>query len=422
MDSPYLVISRFITILEKAAEDLAPGGLRWKVVDRHLQVTPLPEGLIPNYLVLARAQAGGDWLASDDALGVLHVTDEGQAGEELVPAAREIVQRLSALLLEAATDDLAGALDIYEDRNTPLGGLTRVDLVARGFRRAGSVLVEKGAGAREAVAARVPFVVDPRPDHDATPRQPVNGMSEKSLLYCAGNLADGERLRDLDAIFSSGAALTAEDLEVFGLLLGVPRCCIDAFDPALFQVPARRAHAARLDAFLAAAVRGGATPFTVFSPLLNFLSASLYQLVFLEHLPCGPGCHATREQNQRALETLYDATDVAVVREMLSLSYICWPDGRLVPFRCLGVEGDTIRVADLGRFRWPDHMPEESRELLRTGVPGATDGGAVDALRWTGSRWEARVDDAWVRLRERGRWFRSTHPKVALFDAGAEGR
>jgi len=417
MDSPYLVINQFITSLEDAITDLAPEGLRWKVADRHLQLTPLPEGLIPNYLVLTRALPGGTWLASDGAVGVVHAVGENHAEAELEPAVRELVERLATLLVGSATATLVDALDVYTDWNAPIGGISRIDLVTSGLCRATSVFLEGHPGAREEAAALVPWVSEPLSSDNPNARSMNEGDHSNPLVYCAMSATDGEQLRDLEMRMATGDALTGEDLEAYGMLRGIPRCCINAFDPALLQVPPRREHAAWLDSFLAAATREGATPVTMFSPYLNFLSALVYQLFFLKHLPCGPGCVSSEGENRRALDTLYDPIDAAVVGEMLSSSYICWPDGRLVPFRCVGIDGDTIRVADLGRFQWPDHMAAEYRELLRTGVPGATDGGAVNALRWTGSRWEIHAGDTWALLRERGRWFRSTHPKVVLFGA-----
>ena len=415
MDSPYLVISGFITALEEAAADLAPKGFQWKVVDRSLQLTPLPEGIIPNFLRLTRRLEAETWLASDDVLGVVHVVDPGHRGGELDPETRGRVEGLAAHTIAMAPPALATALDEYSDHDTPVGGLTRVDLIARGVRRSATIFLEDHPGARDALAARIPWVSEAVSVDDPVARLVGDETGQKSFVYCAATAADGERHRTLDARLARGETLTGEEIAVLGELRSVPRCCVDAFDPALFAVPSRLELVAWLDVFLAAAARSGVSPVSVAPPGVNFIAAALYQLFFLEHLPCGPRCAATVEQNQRALAALYAPDDAARVHEMLSTSFLCWPDGRLVPFRVDRIQGNTVHITDLGRLRWPDHMASETRSLLRMGLAGAGDSSKIDALRWTGAHWELREAGRWLRLRERGRWFRSVVPKIALF-------
>ena len=415
MDSPYRVISGFVTALEEAAGDLAPKGIQWKVIDGRLQFTPLPAGLIPNYLALEPLRRDEDWLASNDALGVIHVTDEGDDGAELGPETRERVVGLADLAIDAATPSLAEALDSYSEVNAPVAGITRVDLVVVGHLPAASVFLKGRPGELEELTARVGWVGASLSVDDPVARLLGDEMGEFPIVYCAMSAAEGEAMRALEARLAGGGDFSSGDLDTLGRIRGVPRCCVDAFDTGLLQVPSRRVIAVWLDVFLAAAGRAGASPVTVFPPSLNFIAASLYQLFFFEHLPCGPACVATMTRNERALETLYGPEDAALVREMLSSSFICWPDGRLVPFRVERVEGDTVIIADLGRLRWPDHMAAERRTLLQTGIGGADGGAGIDALRWSGSSCEAREDGRWHRLRERGRWFRSVYPAIALF-------
>jgi len=383
MESPYIIISGFVTTLEEAAEEHGVEGLCWKMSGRRLELTVEPEGLLPSCLTVERVREEAAWLASNEVLGVVHVVDRAEADTELPPRTRDLVERLALLILENGDTTLADALDVWEDRAVPVGGLDRVGLAESGFQRA--VSVQHGEG------------------------------SHIRMAYHGADPADSERLRALDERLAADRGLSPEEMDEYGELRNIPRCCIEAFDAGLLFGQEHREHVAWLDAFLAAAGPDSGVATMRHPALLNFLAARLYQLPFFSHLPCGPGCTATEEMNQRALDTLYEPADAAVIREIMTTSFICWPDGRMVPFRCEGIEDDIVLVSHPGELRRPDHMAPEYRSLLRTSLPRADESAAVDSLRRVGSRWEARTQGRWRRLLERSRWFRSIQPRIILF-------
>ncbi len=421
MESAYTTISSFITALEESAGELGVEGIRWNVFDGRLHLRLRPASLLPSYLSVEPHRGDRSWLAFDDHLGVVHVTDADQADAELEPAARDLVKQLVPRLLEAAPEGLAAALTAWDALTTPVGGLDRVALVAAGFSRVESVFLDERPEVRDAVVARAPWI-GPVPATGEALTAFARGLApDDRMAICAASAEDGLRFLALDRRLANGGGITADDLAEYGRLRNIPRCCLEAFDTDLLGLPYRTEHVAWLDCFQADP-RAPAGPLTVFSPLENFIAARLYHLAFFDYRPCGPGCAATWTRNRAALETLYGADDAAFVAGMLGTSFVCWPDGRLVPFRCRGVDGETVSLSDLGRVRWPDRMAPKIREGVRTGLPGVERPDAVDALRWTGSRWEVHLDGRWIRLRERGRWFRSVQPRIGIFDAGATHR
>ncbi len=411
MESAYATISRFVTDVEESAGPLGVEGLRWNVFDGRLHLRVEPATLLPSYLSIEPFRADRVWLAADEALGVVHVTDADQAQAELEPAARDLIKELAPRLLAAAPAGLAAALMAWDVRTTPLGGIDRIALVAKGFSRVESVFLDERPEVREATVARAPWIGAALEDGEALTAYARELAPDDRMAICAASAADAQRFRVVDGRLAGGDGVTPEDLAEYGQLRNIPLCCLEAFDTSLLGLPYRREHAAWLDSFVRAA-----GPLAVFSPLENFLAARLYHLLFFDYRPCGPDCEATHARNRGALGTLYDSDDAAVAAQMLTTSFVCWPDGRLVPFRCTGVTGEVVGVEDLGQVAWPDRMAPKIREQVRTGLPGLEGPEAVDALRWTGSRWEVRQGRRWTRLRERGRWFRSVQPQVALFD------
>jgi len=412
MDSAYTTISRYVTSLEEQATDLGVEGLRWNVFDGRLHLRVEPATLLPSYLSVEPFQEDLVWLAANETLGVVHVTEAAQAQAELEPDARELIKQLAPRVLEAAPDGLAAALAGWDVRTTPLGGIDRVALVAKGFSRVESVFLDERPAVRAETVARAPWIGAALEDGEALTAYARELAPDDRMAICAATEADAQRFRVVDGRLAGGDGVTPEDLSEYGQLRSIPICCLEAFDTSLLGLPYRVEHTAWLESF-----QRLAGPLAVFSPLENFIAARLYHLLFFDYPPCGPDCEATRERNRAALERLYEPDDAAVAGQMLTTSFVCWPDGRLIPFRCTGVDGQVVGVEALGQVRWPDRMAPKIREQVRTGLPGLEHPETVDALRWTGSRWEVRQDGRWARLRERGRWFRSIQPRVALFDA-----
>jgi hypothetical protein len=421
MESAYTTISSYITRLEEAAAELGVEGLRWNVFAGRLHLRVRPPALLPSYLSVEPLRADRTWLANSETLGVVHVTDAEEAQAELEPEARELLKQLIPHLLEAAPEGLADALKAWDVRTTPVGAIDRIALVAKGFCRVESVFLDERPEVRAAAVSRAPWIGPALDDGEALTAHARELAPDDRMAICAATAEDGQRFRVVDGRLAAGGRITPEDLAEYGQLRNIPLCCLEAFDTSLLGLPYRREHVAWLDS-LRRGPRTAAGPLTVFSPLENFLAARLYHLLFFDYRPCSPGCEATHARNLCALETLYSDDDAADVAQMLTTSFVLWPDGRLVPFRCTGVTGDVVGVADLGRVRWADRMAPKIREQVRTGLPGLERPEAVDALRWTGSRWEVRQDARWTRLRERGRWFRTIQPQVALYDGALPGR
>jgi hypothetical protein len=126
------------------------------------------------------------------------------------------------------------------------------------------------------------------------------GEERMIALYISATLARAEELRDADE---------AADDSRFGTSLGYPPCCVrraaDEGVPAISTTPA---------AF--------ATPERRFDPLL-WPPAMLLDRPLLPHIPCGPGCEASRRLALARLESLRrDAPPVlALLRESVRWRY-----------------------------------------------------------------------------------------------------
>jgi hypothetical protein len=212
-----------------------------------------------------------------------------------------------------------------------LRGFSVVDLVRRGLKPAASVLVDAGEAALEDVAdlpartlstfgyARDAF------DNLVPLADPTTGPR---MLYVGRSQPEVDRMAAIEhALYArrgepgvDAAALQDE----LGRLLGFPPCCAGAF--------ARWSGASGGHADFYASVAQLGWHLRPIDWRCNHVAARQYELPFLNHVPCGSGCQATRDQVERVTAALYDPPERRVLEEILSQGAVVWPDDRVAFF------------------------------------------------------------------------------------------
>jgi hypothetical protein len=162
-------------------------------------------------------------------------------------------------------------------------------------------------------AARVPVAVGPRPVE--------LGGELRLLIYVAGSRAYAERLRDAE---TGPGAYQRASLEATGLLLGYPRCCVDAYLSLAVRQPGNAPHDDFRFARAALAATAGGPDWR----LNTLVRGARTRLV--EHYPCRFDCPASLAYAtavERELRRLAPAATDLLART-LAVRMLVAPDGR----------------------------------------------------------------------------------------------
>lgn len=288
--------------------------------------------------------------------------------------------------LDRVAEVLTGAESVRADLRVSL-----YRQVAKGLRPAAIVSAgddsEEGLDHESLFVARLPFRVE---TNDLGKVVPAQGQGGDQLLYISRDPKIAERLRDLDVIMWSQGPFPEEKNIAMrreqGELLGYPACCVERFSEDHLESDLDECYFPLWRMFKEVAVG---------HPYTNFLIQDMLRVQLVTHVPCGYDCSATIEKAGGVFEGLLQAGVHDLVRSLLSICVVIWPDGELLPFRLRAKKEDFLEVEDVGKVPFRDRVIAHRRKKFLA-LPDAIDN--ADGLRLRGMTLEYRVANRWHSL------------------------
>ena len=404
---------------------LAPLGIDWvdwQVTDGQLLLDVRPSEVFPFPLRVVPGASEDSCFVTSDLAGVFYMTTDGT--RELEKQEVETIRSVSRTVLKLLDPDTVDAVSAYA--NDDWERIIRVDekaIVKAGHLAASVISIDDTKEAMDLLAAEVPCMLpaeDDLNDITGTGGSPGEGIVEKRRrVYIGVDAQAVRRVRDLDRILqtsqdpASKVTATAE----MAALFGVPTCCAPTYVEYITGESDEPEQIAWLRHFARSAEEHpkGALP-PVHALETNYLAARAHKLAFFDYWPCSPFCEKTIERNRRRIEDLYDAESREVLKQVLGTSYMGWADGRLLPFRIEGIDGETLRVSDARRASWAGLALDGFRSFYCPSIPGGGRVADLRGLKPTRGGWSWYDGDRWRRIEgDKDGWFRQQPPVVVLF-------
>jgi hypothetical protein len=211
------------------------------------------------------------------------------------------------------------------------------------------------------------------------------------MLYVGRSQPEVDRMSAIEHTLYArrgGADVDPEALQgELGRLLGFPSCCAAAF--------AKRPRVAGGQADFYTSIAQLGWHLAPIDWRVNHVVARQYELPFLNHVPCGSGCRATRDQVERAMAGLYDEPERRVLEDVLSQGAVVWPDDRVALFVPRG-SPDADGELPVAAFNVDAHAAALRRPRpTRRCIPADAGDAAVTRLRVRGGRLEVLAAGAW---------------------------
>lgn len=391
-------LETFLASLKPFFGKLGLTGLSTSALDGKLTVRAEPFDRLPVQLELTGFVPGERYYKANRVAGVTHGRlPEGQAG----PTRR--LEVLAELMVRLATPELVAALGPLRTRDPRLWNLDLADFVSWGLKPAAILNVENREALLAEVSSRVPAVVLSTYPYVRNELDQLEWLKEGAtegrghrLVYCAQDESTAQRLKELDWVtYYPPKGRNIEVHNEIGRILGYPECCAAAYmrevgdESELEDVRWLRAY-----------VKAG-NGIVPYSPWTNLVAARMAHMLFFEHLPCGPWCEATIAQNRRMAEAMFGVTNPAWLEQLLSTSFLFWPDGRFMPLLAESPAEGVVPVREVGTA-WKGGIIDRYRPRFSDGagllpVPPHE----ARALRQTESgMWEVLGAQGWVGLGE----------------------
>lgn len=409
------LVSQYVERLRPCLKSLGLEDVQAQVEGGRLLLTFTPAAVLPVRLEVATASPQGRYFKSNPLVGVSH-------GRLPDPQARppKLLEALADLLLKLATADLVKGLGPPRTRDPRLWNLDLASLVAKGLKPAAILNIENRPELLNAVVSKVPAAALSdypyfRNSLDQlkwiTEAERQQGVVGHRLVYCAQDQATAQLLRKLDWELYGPLAHTPEQQARIGVILGYPQCCASAYEreptdeteaedirwARSYVRAAERRWAEEERTAVSAGLPAPSTP-RRFSPWTNFLAARMSHMSFFEHLPCTPWCQATEENNRRIASALFGPQSESWLMSLLSVSFFCWSDARMVPFRCGPAAGEHFEIRELGTA-WTEGVIDRYLQRLSDGsglLPA--DPSDITALRRHNGQWEVGAHGHWLPL------------------------
>ncbi|MDP3221003.1 MAG: radical SAM protein [Deltaproteobacteria bacterium] len=275
-----------------------------------------------------------------------------------------------------------------------------VDLVRRGLKPAASLLVDDGEAALRDFADLPARALSPfgygRDAFDNLVPVDAPAPGGPRMLYVGRSERDVERMCAVEhALFARRGAPGVDRAalqEELGRLLGFPPCCAAAY--------ARRSRAAGGHADYYASVAQLGWHLAPIDWRCNHVAARQYELPFLNQVPCGSGCQATRDQVERVTTVLYEPPERRVLEDVLSQGAVVWPDDRVAFFAPRGLP-DADGELPVAAFNVDAHAaalraPRPPRRRIPADASDGVRDAEVTRLRVRGGRLEVFAAGAWA--------------------------
>ncbi|MBM4371177.1 MAG: hypothetical protein FJ098_05960 [Deltaproteobacteria bacterium] len=404
MSTPAEILDGFTATLRRCLAESGVSDVRWRTFEGHLVIEVEPRDLLPHDLHLLPASEAGPAYARNAIAALHHAPSQGR-DPELAPGSRELLAETAAAILDAVSPAVLAAAGRSQEAWSRVGFRDPVDMVLAGLRDAALVPVEGGEEQRAALEARLPCAVTEAWEEPGLAR--CYGLPAGwALAACARDPATAAALLALERRSRGrGTGIAEADALALGRLLGWPSCCALAWRELCVPRSPEPRHV-QLARVLLERGGDGISPAWI-PPLNNALAASLHGFLFFDHLPCAPGCAASLERNRVLLDALYPGDEGEVVRSILGLSFVVWPDGRFLPFRVRSRDGEVIQAGEAGRVPWPLLLRDDFRPLC---VPGE----GLSALRRVRGAWQGLRGGAWRPLAGGSFLRRGSDPMVCL--------
>lgn len=364
---------------------------------------------------LERVREEGRYFQKGTRLGLWYARDSAASGGEPKWTGAALKLLASTLLpLDGLADELlprtTTALPIARPGAVPKATSAKpfpqysvFDLVLRGVKPAGSLLVPSESAAPE-VVRQLParqlstfgFARDGR-DNLQFISDPVPGQAMR-MLYAGTDSRALRRLEELErALYEqrgAASALIAATQEEVGRLLGFPDCCVQAFARGVRESGQRHGD------LYASLLRPG-WPGAAVDWRLNHIVARQYALPFLTHEPCTPDCAPTAALVEKILAALYSPDERRTVVDILKLGAVVFADDRVLLFEQTG-NADPTGTVEVKRFNQDPslHVLGSTRPPERRVVADACGFRDVEVrrLRARDGRVEAEVSSGWRSL------------------------
>lgn len=407
-------IEWFVQEVEALALTHGLSEMEWGVWKNGLRFRWASRAGFPAWLHLEPVAEGKRFYKSNGICGAYYQPDPGagSSGSILDMAlfstlVNQVLPRCTASVMEAA----AGARSPMEQ----VRGADLATLVEKGWKPGAIITIQDNDAALRQITSRLEFVRSDRSGGREDDRFHVAAQGTQPattrLLFCSRDSTTAQRIEELFGETSRlDSTLVAPVHRALAQLLGYPDCCGATYPHGDEEHPGENELVRWVRVYMA---RGGQS-LRSYPPWSNFVAARLWRLVFFEHFPCTPDCAQTRRLNERLLSGLFDAQGAALVRELLSTSFLVWPGGQILPFRVLRFSPGVVHVAQMGVLRHPELVPTNHRSTVLEGLPGWSreETAVVEKLSSRDGRVLVEHSGVWSQLS-------SPPPMLLAFDPGA---